>query len=777
MRYLLICLSILLVLTGTVFADVFIGEPTLSTGDELKEYLDEVEMFLEIPLMNTAALDQATLQVVVGKAEYTWQGPLDFGRPKVIIELADAFAEYALGVDVEIQVLHQEQAIARKQVRNLKPSGLPSLAPLAPRLDPTPFGLLPLVDEIDLAEPTEKYCYDQGGQFIYVGPCLGEQVRFAKGANAWFGYRLGRGTLKERPYLIEVVYPEDVPRAYLMALLDVGGPQTGGHLAFHTGVYQTEDERTYTPENLQEFPLSKSFASYWILAWPQPGFHHKGSLSNGIWLYFLNKGNDPITNGIAVKTLRMYEVPTYEVLFDPILDQLRNDSDRMHIWTVEGPRYSWETEVVKARMYGANAISPNLVPWNRYPSANFLGLRDLLKLAGEHQVGVIPRIEYGGSVNLAAEALATTPLGVSYSEVYHHVGGHGSGYYQAVNILEQATVEDLIRVIDTMFTVAGEYKEHIRGIYLRNRLGYIAPSFGDRDLLRYEQETGNRIKGDSFTEKRATLAEELRLPFDQPSFSVGASAEHPYLQWWYAKLAEFLQQIANHLKQYDAKLYYSPFSGEGMGTKGTSDPLTWLTAREWGMNPAAFRNLENVFVLVPIDQAWNAGETEYVTACATGEGVAVSVGPMYIEYNWDGFPYAQVAPSFEHGGPTYSHLSEVLAVAAGDAAVLYKEAYTSIHRGFPQHWAQFLRQYYLLPTEESSVHTVAPGVITRVYPTGDVAVINTGLTNIQVDLSSHWPYLQDKLTGERIDTASIQLSPLSLQVYLTAPEEVSKGNQ
>ncbi|HHV44344.1 MAG TPA: hypothetical protein GXX57_06730 [Firmicutes bacterium] len=766
MRHWFIALFTVLLFTGTAFADVFIGQPALLTKEGLKEYLDEIEVSLEIPFMNTEAIDAATVRVRLSETEYTWHGTLEFGRPKVSIDLAGGFASFARGVDVDIEVLQAGQIIARKQVQNLKLNAIPALAPLSFGEGITPFGPLPIIDEIDLAEPTEKYCYEEGGQFIYVGPCLGEQVRFAKGANAWFGYRLGRGYLEEKPYLIEVVYPEDVPRAYLMALLDVGGAQTGGHLAFHTGVYQTEDERTYTPENRQEFPLSGGFSSYWIIAWPQVGFHHKGPLSNGIWLYFLNKGNDPTNNGIAVKTLRLYDLPDYDVLFDPLLDDLRTSSERMHIWTVEGPRYSWETEIVKARTYGANAISPNLIPWNTYPSASFLGLRDLLRIAAEHQMAVIPRIEYGGSTNIPAEALAITPFGVSYKEVYHRVGGHGSGYYHAVNILEQAAVDDLIHVIETLFNAAEEYKEQIKGIYLRNRLGYLAPSFGDRDLLRYEQETGNQIPGDTFDEKRATLAAELSLPFDQPGFSVGAAAQHPYMLWWYEKLAEFLQQIADYLQQYDAKLYYSPFSSEGMATKGERSPLTWLTEREWGMNPAAFRELENVFVLVPIDQAWNAGEPAYVSACATKDGVAVSVGPMYIEYNWDGFPYARIAPSFEHGGPAYSHLSEVLALAAGDPVVLYREAYTSIHRGFPQQWKEFLCQYYLLPVGESTVLTTEPGVTLRLYPSGKLAVINTTLSSVQLDLSEKWPHLQDRITGERVDPENMSLAPLSLQVYV-----------
>jgi len=686
-----------------------------------------------------------------------------------------------------------------------------------------PYQNLTLLQEIDAgATPSGVFPngnYESDGSDS-VQTILGQSVRVTDGTVGWFGYKLGNNLEYNKPYVIEVVYPEDTPRSWLMSLMDCGGYQPGSHFAFHSGVYEAETYRPpikdgkanpeHNPLNIVSYPLRQQFKSHWIIAWPQdkwwaestygdfPDTH--GAWTTGLWLYFVNKSDDPGNNGVAVKTIRLYSVPDVESLIDPQVDNLRVASPRMTFWTLESPgRNNAMTQAGRARIAGANTLVPALMEWNfQHSGANeynyyraFLEARlaETIPAARRHHMGILPKLEYGGSPFMPAEAYAVTANNVGYDEELTKVG-HGTGLYKCLNPRIQAARDDLKHLIDVVFEAAGDDVDLIKGVMIRNRLALIAPSFSDADIAAYESETSDVIAetdlagsgeedtpdATSFDKKRRTL----RLAFWNPkwalwghSITIGAQHAHPYMQWYYGHVADFLQEVEDHMKTHygnDKVLVYLPFSGEGVFQSGmTNPPENFFAGQEWGYTPGMTAD-KSYLTLMPTDQYWNAQESDYLNALNSLGGQATLIDPMYVEFGWSGddrFPYAKIAPSFEHGGQEYGIRSELLAVARANPRLLGKSAFGTIHRGNPEHWNAFAKNFYLMPDEAGTVILDDDGVVAKSFSGGRVLVINTALTAKTVDLSSTHPTLYNKITGASVNSSALALPACSMQMYGT----------
>jgi hypothetical protein len=703
-----------------------------------------------------------------------------------------------------------------------------------------PYRNLTLMAEVHTGSTPATNRYEYRGT-VTTQNVLGETVRVATGTNAWFGYKLGSDLQFDRPYVIEVVYPEDVPRAYLMALMDCGGSQPGSHYAFHTGVYEAEtyappSDSRHEPRNLTAYPLRQQFKSYWMIAWPQrkywwdsskftefqtselrnpdgskrPGTSH-GTFDTGLWLYFINKADDPHNQGVAVQSIRIYSVGSIDDLVDPLVDQLRVRSPRRTFWTLESPgRNTLETQAARARIAGANTLVPVFMDWNfnfRASYTPWLHFRTafrsqmrIAKAARAHGLGIIPKLEYGGSNNLpeAGKAFAIEKQFYDWMDPATNRGlryqFHGRTEERRIDVRSQEARSELKQVIDVLFEEAGDDADLIKGIMLRNRCGYFGPSFKDADLAAFETETGTTIppteanppiSGETvFDKKRRTLHQ--TIPWEPKWASdkthgvkIQQRRTHPYMQWTYAKIAEFVEDIKQHLHDNygkDKVLIYHQFTGEGIFVKYNSNESEIMAGEEWGFVPGI--NAAKTFLpLMPVDQYWNAGSTANLNALASQEGTAVLADPMYIEYLWvngpndlNGFPYTRLAPVYEHGGQEYSIRTEILATARTNPRMLGRSAFTTIHRGAPEAWNAFAKNYYLLPNETGTTVLDNPNTVTvKSFSQGRVLVINKSLLPQTVNLSASYPTLHDKITGNIVNPAALTLGPCSMQLFGTQP--------
>jgi hypothetical protein len=649
------------------------------------------------------------------------------------------------------------------------------------------YSNLKLIQEIDAGAATGSN-YESGGT-VSTQVILGATARVAASKASWFGYKLGSALDFNRPYVIEIEYPEDVPRAYLMLLMDCGGWGAGSHYAFHTGVYETKDSRFYWPENLTAYPLRQVYKSYRIIAWPQrhwsveprmKGFKSThGDFDTGLWLYFVNKEDDPNNHGLAVKTIKLYSVGGVEDLLDPQVEQLRVQAPRRTFWTLESDsRNNGEAHVAKARIAGANTVVWQLMAWNwnngQYAyGADYVDatLRTILPAAKKHRMDVILKLEYGGSPSLPETGWAISPNNKGHDVDLTRIAGHGSGKTKCLNVREPAVLQEVKDLIDLVYKEAGLNAKLIKGIMLRNRYGFLAPGFADADIDAYESETGNKIAGATSSEKRATLKTELAWPNgnQQKTYDVGKNHQHPYMQWYYQKLGDFLGNIEKHLKSTygsDKVLLYIPFSGEGMNRNMPTDQSRFLATREWGYEPGVYRN-RTFHYLLPADQHWNAGSSAYLNAMNTAAGTSIYIDPIYIEHARAWFPYSGLAPSFEHGGQEWAQRSEILVVANSNPTLLGKSDFSAINRGFPDQWNEFLKHFYLIPNETGTILLDNPTITVKTYSAGRVLVINKSLTSTTVNLGANYPTLYNKITGASVSTNNIPVGASSMVMFGT----------
>jgi hypothetical protein len=511
------------------------------------------------------------------------------------------------------------------------------------------YSNLTLIQEVDAGGATGAN-YEASGT-VATQSLLGGVSRVASGSNAWFGYKLGSNLQFDRPYVIEVIYPEDTPRAYLMLLMDCGGWQPGSHFAFHTGIYECEDNRFFWTENRTAYPLRQGYRSYWMIAWPQRRWSTSGEFSSfptthgtwdtGLWLYFINKADDINNAGLAIRGIRLYSVNNVNDLIDPQVEQLRVSAPRRTYWTLEtDARNTYDTLIAKARIAGVNTLVPNLMTWNfsngeySYYPGHFRALLDrMLPAARANRVDIIPKLEYGGSPSLPADAWCVTANNVGY-DLERNTVGHGNPFVKRPNVRSAAVRQDLYQIIDSLFDQASSGANQIKGIMLRNRLGFFAPSFSDADLAAYESETGRTISGATPNDKRATLR--AGIPW-RSAWKVAPNVahienghRHLYMQWFYGKVTLFLADVENYLKTNygkDKVLLYHPFSAEGIFRQMPSEQARFLSGQEWGFEPGMFSG-RTFLTSAPVDQYWNAGSSAHINAFASAGGTAVLVDPM-----------------------------------------------------------------------------------------------------------------------------------------------------
>ena len=455
---------------------------------------------------------------------------------------------------------------------------LPALS--ASAQEPTPYGALRLVDEIDAADALEHdpHPYMQnpfsagkaatpGGHIaVAVHEILGRKARVAD-EPGWFAYRLGRGGLRAgQTYLLRIEYPEDVPR-YAAVQVQTGRDQVG--VGWRNGVSPGDPYDNY--------PLSgrwQWFDTIIVAGATTSGSQGAYSAAGeaGFWLYFLNKVNPgkyfPMyAGGPAIGRIRLYEIDATQ--------------HAPHITAPEGlPArsllFDWEREPDQdidgvchyARLMGYSAVAPTILKWGTslwapplagYEAANVdhrgysLGRRageapgapaavsDLptaheqyLRLTAENHLRYLPRIEYGGSSLLPEAAWAIDPQG-GFAKPNRFA-------QWSANLLREETYDDFKRVLDHLLKPYPDAP--LAGILWRIRSERMQISYGSEDLARFFTDTGRAPPALHRKELARLVAS-------------GELAE-AYRAWWFAKRAQFHVRIRDLLRSYrpDLELYY-----------------------------------------------------------------------------------------------------------------------------------------------------------------------------------------------------------------------------
>ena len=451
-----------------------------------------------------------------------------------------------------------------------------------------PFGRLPLVDEIDCAQPDTHRFGEEPKGASRVETVLGRPCRVLPntGGARYFAYRMGEGKgLKAgHAYVLAVEFPEDKPRT--MFILNRGCETARG---VATGAALGDVLYTYSNNNCEsiQIPLAKSYRTWAMLFWLHDRFpdiaQPRGDgprpmlPKDGFWVLIAQSSskNAPLSAGAAVARIRLLAVP------DParLRLELRRPPEglpRRHIFW----REEMSDGVVHSRKPDQRGVA-NETDWFEHKARlmAFLGIdtycKDLLEfghnqgwdategggnnwywqsktpkrwqqmlaMLGKHDVSVLPYYEYCGGMGqhgLGKERRCRTLAG---TRTYTHIKW---SEIANIDVTDPDALADAKKLLDATI-VRHKDKARFLGAWFRTRPSNIPISFADRCLFRFAIEANNKrvATRDDLKKDKALLAK--------------------YYGWWFDKRKQFLIALRDHLRSggiADALILYTSCAAE-----------------------------------------------------------------------------------------------------------------------------------------------------------------------------------------------------------------------
>jgi hypothetical protein len=662
---------------------------------------------------------------------------------------------------------------------------------LSHKIEETPYGKLKLVDVIDCSLPVSeelhpymesgfdsKQLYNTPGSpvTVRVSDILGKKAR--ESDNGWFAYRIGRGKLKPHStYLVRIEYPEDKPRYCPIEI------QTGENFMDIGWKNGPSADNPY-----DNWPLSNKWQ--WFDAIVPLDDETTGtsgsagaSAENGFWIYFMNKKKYPLyfpqyQGGPAVSRIKLYEIDAEENA--PVIIRPAGLPERILMVDWERQPLQQPADVVRySKLMGYNAVSPVILKWNfmnygeplnGYNSYN-VDERDnwiykpysrnaeakpalpekesvhVKYLAATKQYGIhyIPRIEYGGSLNLPDEAKAIGSDG--------KIAKPNRFADWSANLLHPSTWVDMEKLVNHLTVPYIKDNPQLTGLLWRIRSERGPISYGIHDIRLFGRETGIILP---------KLSNE-----EMSKWASSGQIQDKYVDWWHKKRRDFQVRLADLLKSYrsDMKLYYYNWDDDkfslgdldlnGWGFLGVVDQKAKInpdsafavytnnfkkrasyTAQDYiemikkgnillkqnapiphnALRPDLYKKAKGVELFAPSHYRYLAEKADYLNYFSTYEGLAVSNVVSYDEVNARSINPKYEGSMMTPGGPAFSMALELLAYFHGDARSLTYTPYT-YGRGFANAHRRFAQAFLSLPAIKSTmINGTDNDVKIRVYP-------------------------------------------------------------
>lgn len=446
------------------------------------------------------------------------------------------------------------------------------------------FNNLKLVDEINCGDAADTHQFTQFPSGVSrITTALGRDVRLLPNDGTtvkYFAYKIGagRGLVAGRAYVLEVDFPDDVPRN--MVIMNHGAEMMAG---VHTGT---------TPGDSLHPPYVNSYLHPESLTIPQTGefttwrtlfhlhdftpdfrvpheseFPRKQKPEDGFWVVIAQYDpvNQPNSAGAAVSYVRLYEAPaladyTQELnLPDPafprryifareeIGDSVVKSTDP-ETRGVLNPTSWFEYKARMMRFLGMNVFAMDMLEFGRnqgfdttagggqtwydahaYPNRWQTNMAMLN--SNFPDMGILPYYEYSG-------AITSTPgsgnYSVSTNPAYRPLAMSGNVFYTGSTKAEEFQTDlthpdilaDWKKVLDATVGQSGSDPE-LLGIWFRPRR-QLPVSFADHTLTRYTAETGIAVN-------RTTL-------------SANTTLYNNYLAWWYGKRKDFINATRDYMR-------------------------------------------------------------------------------------------------------------------------------------------------------------------------------------------------------------------------------------
>lgn len=436
----------------------------------------------------------------------------------------------------------------------------------------------------------EEYVSDRlpGSKITNLWNGTGRVVAYDRG---FFAYTIGLQLKRGQPYVLEIQYPEDLPRT--MALVIGHGMYSPG---IHTGHTLGQPEPRFFFEQIM-FPLSKSIEKAQFIVWPG-----EREVRNGLLVGIADPGarNAPFSHKPLVFTITLYNMltiarPRVHASFSPELQR--------YAWTECERAVSWDNARylphLNSVVYGLNALAPAVLSWNsrdddnagimvptpryvRYVRRMIDGsevettqredsrhhynyLAEYATWARQYNLAVFPVFEYGGSDLLPPEARAVTSNGLPHAPVLRTLTGRE--ITDSVDVTHPAVLEDAQALIaDMLAGLNDEQKSVLRPLIIRRRAEFLSTAYNDTTLQRFVRETA------------------LTPPAAEPAALrqwILSSCHDAYRRWYQSNLLAFaatLQQTyARQTLAADGPALYYHWRQSGMPFEG----LYFQTEENW----------------------------------------------------------------------------------------------------------------------------------------------------------------------------------------------------
>jgi hypothetical protein len=457
--------------------------------------------------------------------------------------------------------------------------------------DTDPLAGLPLVLEINPATTAPSDQVPENAS--QVETLLGQPARHLPMSDQAqrMVYRLGagQGLVAGGTYLLEVEYPDDVPRAFFLA--NRGADLVRG---WATGTALGEARRQYVEPSLESlaYPQTGHWQRYrqlfvlqerlqGVLARrnPDPG-GRPFTPADGFHLVFFQttRGNDPRSGGLAIGRIRLYGVPDPRRLAAPLNRPPAELPQRRVFWREEmadqaisakepqdrafaDPLDWFRAKVILARTVGLDTLAKDLIEFgfnqgwesddqnwvmDAQPPLKDLWTR-LVPLAAREGFTLLPYYEYKGSLGLPKAQPPSLGWQRRAEKLYH--GIHRTGDDRRTNrytgtwftedhnadLTDPDTWADFDRVLERT-VVRFKDQAQFAGVWLRTRHTHLPVSFSPSTVARFRASRPNDPKARQAS--RATLI---------ASYEGDHELYDRYLEWWLERRAAFLAHIQRQL--------------------------------------------------------------------------------------------------------------------------------------------------------------------------------------------------------------------------------------
>lgn len=473
-----------------------------------------------------------------------------------------------------------------------------------------PFGRLPLVDEIECAEPADAgRFHEEPPGASTVATILGRRARaMTMDASAKvFAYKIGvgKGLKPGRAYLLCVEYPEDAGRQ--IVIINRGAQHTRT-LATGQTIGDARESYTYpSPESLK-YPLSGKWETHRTLFFLHDRFLgvkagrdetnmvFEDEPADGFWVVIgqFRIKDSPLDAGAAVARIRLFEVPNPEAFDQPIrfppddqprrriawreemADQIINDDDPAKRGVSDSLQW-FDHKMRLSRFLGVRTFSKDLLEfghnqhWESTPHGAHAWIymgnqRDLwekiVDRAARHDLDILPYYEYAGAIGGGQGDIPSygkrgngRPLGDRAHNVYSDVPWSEKAHLDVTDPDARVDVEKLLDA-----TIA-RFKDRARfaGAWFRTRPSNWPISFTDETLARFAAEANNGA-----APTRAQL-----------------QADHDllkrYYAWWFDKRRDYLVFIRDYLRANinpDAQVIFDAYPQEALRAPEVADSAT-----------------------------------------------------------------------------------------------------------------------------------------------------------------------------------------------------------